>query len=153
MGICRREFAGGLLAGLAARCLTGAARPKLLVILVLEQFRPDYVDSLMPQMGAGGFRKLLDKSAWFPDCRHLASGFTGTALATLATGAWPAQHGVVADSWYDRATKTRVHASDEALLAGTLMSEAAESNCNVSAVALNPMHARLFAGTQKADIY
>ncbi len=153
MGICRREFATGLLAGLAARCLTGAIRPKLLVILVLEQFRSDYVDSLLPQMTPGGFRKLLDKSAWFPDCRHLASGFTSTALATLATGAWPAQHGIVADSWYERATKTRVHASDEALLAGTVMSEAAESNCNVSVVALNPMHARLFAGTQKADFY
>ncbi|MDR3700535.1 MAG: alkaline phosphatase family protein [Candidatus Sulfopaludibacter sp.] len=153
MGICRREFVSGLLAGLAARHLAGAVRPKLLVILVLEQFRPDYVDSLMPQMTAGGFRKLLDKSAWFPDCRHLASGFTSTALATLTTGAWPAQHGIVADSWYERATKTRVHASDEALLAGTLMSEAAESSCNVSAVALNPMHARLFAGTQKADFY
>ncbi len=153
MGICRREFATGLLAGLAARCLPGAIRPKLLVILVLEQFRADYVDSLMPQMTAGGFRKLLDKSAWFPDCRHLASGFTTTALATLATGAWPAQHGIVADSWYDRTTQTRVHASDEELLAGTVMSEAAESNCNVSVVALNPVHARLFAGTQKADFY
>jgi len=153
MGICRREFTAGLIAGLAARCLPGAARPKLLVILVLEQFRPDYIDLLMPQMSPGGFRKLLDKSAVFPDCRHLASGFTSTALATLATGAWPAQHGIVADSWYDRATKTRIHASDETLLAGTVISEAAESNCNVSSVALNPMQARLFAGTQKADFY
>ncbi len=142
-----------MLGGLAASRLTGAVRPKLLVILVLEQFRPDYIDSLLPQFTAGGFRKLLDKGAWFSDCRHLASGFTATALATLSTGAWPAQHGIVADSWYDRTSKSRIRASDEALLASTFPSEAEEAGCNVSVVSLDAGQGRLFAGTPKADFY
>jgi len=154
MGICRREFVGGLLGCVAGRYLHAANRPKLLVIVVLEQCRPDYLDPLQGQMTAGGFRKLLDKGAWYPDCRHLASSFTSTGLATLATGAWPAQHGIVADSWYDRSSRTRIAANDEALRATTVMSEAAsDPRCNVSMVCLNPIHARLFAGTPKADFY
>ena len=155
MDICRRKFTGFLLGGVAGSFLKAAPRPKLLVILVLGQFRPDYFDSLAPQMVPGGFRKLSDKGAWFPDCRHLSSTFTCTGLATLATGAWPAQHGIVADSWYEPAVKTRVRASDEALLATTLISEFIESNQNSSviSVALDGGQARLFAGTSKADIY
>jgi len=153
MGICRREFGRCLLGGLVAHRLRAAPRAKLLLLVVLEQFRPDYLELLMPQMVPGGFRKLSDKGAWFPDCRHLASGFSATGLATLATGAWPAQHGIVADSWYDRAAKIRVRASDEALLATTLMSEAAESGSRIAVVSMEAAHARLFAGTRKANLY
>jgi hypothetical protein len=95
----------------------------------------------------------MEKGAWFPDCRHLASGFSAAGLATLATGAWPAQHGIVADSWYDRVAKARVRASDEALLATTLLYEAAESNTHVSVVSMDAGHARLFAGTPHATLY
>src|ERR1035438_9565907 len=98
MSICRREFAGCLLGALAGRRLYAAARPKLLVLVVLEQCRPDYMESLMSQFVPGGIRKIVEKGAWFPDCRHLASGFSASGLATLATGAWPAEHGIVADS-------------------------------------------------------
>lgn len=107
----------------------------------------------MPQFVPGGLRKIFEKGAWFPDCRHLASGFSATGLATLATGAWPAQHGIVADSWYDPAAKIRVRASDEALLASTLMSEAAESQAHITVVSMDAGHARLFAGTPEASHY
>lgn len=104
-------------------------------------------------MTPGGFRKIYYKGAWFPDCRHLASGFSATSLATLATGAWPAQHGIVADSWYDRASKTRVHASEESLLAETLLADAVESRTRVSVVSMDAAHARIFAGSADADLY
>jgi hypothetical protein len=104
-------------------------------------------------MTPGGFRKIFEKGAHFPDCRHLASGFTATGLANLATGAWPAQHGIVADSWYDRASKTRVAASDEALLATTLLQQVADAGGRVSVVSLEASHARLFAGTPAARSY
>ena len=69
--------------------------------------RQDYWDSAADQFGPGGLRHILLKGAHFPDCRHLASTFSASTLATLATGAWPAQHGIVADSWYDRADAER----------------------------------------------
>src|SRR5438046_711147 len=101
MRICRRQFGASILGGAIGQLRALPARPKLLVLVILEQFRPDYLDAARPQFTAGGFRRLLEKGAFFPDCRHHASTFPATTIATLATGAWPSQHGIVADSWYD----------------------------------------------------
>src|ERR1035437_8506454 len=118
MGICRRYFNLSLLAGASVRLVTGLSpRPKLLVLVVLELMREDFWDSAAAQFGPGGLRRILSKGAHFPDCRHLASSFPASTLATLATGAWPAQHGIVADFWYDRTAASAVPASQEALLA------------------------------------
>jgi len=104
----------------------------------------------------------LEKGAYFPDCRHLASSFPATTIATLATGAWPSQHGVVAGQWYDRAAKKPVPASDEGLLATTLAAQVvAESQNQVGAepqnrvfvVSLNAAYGGLFAGTPGAKRY
>src|SRR5579862_6247860 len=42
MDICRREFGACILAGLTSRLLALPPRPKLLVLVVIEQLRPDY---------------------------------------------------------------------------------------------------------------
>jgi len=75
-----------------------------LVLVVLEQMRQDYWDSAANQFGAGGLKHILLKGAHFPDCRHLASTFSASTLATLATGAYPSRHGMIGNSWYDRET-------------------------------------------------
>jgi len=130
------------------------ARPKLLVLVILDQFRPDYLDSAASSFSAGGFRRLLEKGAYFPDCRHLASTFPASSIATLATGAWPAQHGIAADSWYDRSIRKRVPATDDALLATTLAAQvAATPGTGVTVVSLNDAHGALFAGTPDARLF
>jgi len=154
MSIYRRQFCTGVLGGLAGRLLALPARPKLLVWIVVEQFRPDYLDSATPQLSAGGFRRLIEKGACFPDCRHLASSFPASALATLATGAWPAQHGIVADSWYDPPAGKPIMASDEALLATTLAAQVTgTSHTRVFVVSMGQSQAGLFAGTPDAHRY
>jgi hypothetical protein len=153
MDISRRQFGACILGGLASR-LAAAGRPKLLVFVVLEQFRPDYLDAAGSALSAGGFRRLLEKGANFPECRHLASTFSATTISTIATGAWPAEHGIVADSWFDRAARRSVSASDELLLATTLVSQAAvDPHIRVSIVASDGAHARLFAGSRDANVY
>ena len=128
MPISRRRFTAGALAGVAA-CLPGRlqalrARPKLFVFLIAEQFRQVYLDratGTLPE--AGGFHELMTKGIYYPDCRLAASSFTATGLATLATGAYPSQHGIVADQWYDRKTRGVIKASAELLDATTLADE------------------------------
>jgi hypothetical protein len=155
MRLCRRHFTACLMGGgWASRLLALPPRPKLLVLIVLEQFRPDYVDSVWPQLGSGGLRQILSRGAYFPDCRHLASTFPATALATLSTGAWPAQHGIVAESWYARGSHAVVQASEEGLLATTLADQvAADPHRRVFVVAMNAAHAGLLAGTPQAQVY
>ncbi|MBS1857154.1 MAG: alkaline phosphatase family protein [Acidobacteria bacterium] len=136
--------AGGLAAAGAG---TSANRPKLLVLVVLEQLRPDLLEAISPVLIAGGLRRVLSRGVQFPDCRNLASTFPASSLATLATGAWPAQHGIVADAWYDRTSKAPVRASSEMLLASTFSAEAARAKAHTRAyvVALDSWQAGLFA--------
>jgi hypothetical protein len=139
---------------MAGRLMALPARPKLLVLVIVEQFRPDYLDFAASSLASGGFRRLLDKGAFFPDCRHLASTFPASSIATLATGAWPAQHGIAADSWYDRSIRKAVPASDEALLATSLASQVVAEPANrVTIVSLNEPHGALFAGTPDARLF
>jgi len=155
MDICRRSFGTCVLGGLAGGCaLALQPRPKLLILIVLQQFRPEYLDAAGPQLAAGGLKRLLDKGAWFPDCRHAASTFPGTTLATLATGCWPSEHGIVAESWYDRPSGRPVAASSEALLATTLCAQvAAEPRTRVAVISLDGPQGCLFAGTPQASVY
>jgi len=96
----------------------------------------------------------MEHGAYFPDCRHAASAFTSTGIATLATGAWPAQHGIVAESWYDTVAKRPVPASEEALLATTLAAEiAADSRNRVYVIAMDRSAAALFAGSPDAGLF
>src|SRR5437588_9883276 len=114
MGVCRRQFVRSLAGGVAAAVVGRAIiRPKLLVLVVLEQFRQDYLDRIFLRLDVGGLRRAVYRGAHFPDCRHLASTFPASSVATLATGAWPSQHGIVADRWFDRASKAQVRASSE----------------------------------------
>jgi hypothetical protein len=147
-------FGAALLGGAASLALRGIPRPKLLVLLVLEQFRVDFFNSLLPVLISGGFRRLTERGAFFPDCRHAASTFPATTIATLATGAWPAQHGIVADSWYDRAAKRVIPANEEALAATTLAAQAAaEPDSRVYVIADSAVQAGIFAGAPEARIF
>ena len=152
MPICRRHFNLSLLGGASARLVKGLSpKPKLLVLVLLEQMRQDYLDSVAGQFGHGGLRRILLNGAHFPDCRHLASSFSASSIATLATGAWPAQHGIVADSWYDRAGRSAVRASQEALLATTLTAQvAAEPDTRTFVIGMDAAQSSLFAGTPEA---
>ena len=46
------------------------ARPKLIVVIVIDQFRGDYLERYRDQFGGGGFRVFLDRGAYFTDCNY-----------------------------------------------------------------------------------
>src|ERR1700691_5883271 len=100
--ITRRRFGARVAGSLgAARLFAIPPRPKLFVLLAAEQFRSDYLTRFSNLFGPGGFRRLIEEGAYLPDCRMSASSFSSSGLATIATGAWPQAHGVVAESWYE----------------------------------------------------
>src|SRR4051812_28067990 len=154
MNICRRKFGEFMMAGLAANLLAAPTRPKLLVLVVLDHLSANYLYEIRSQLAPGGLRRMLEKGAWFPDCRNLSSTFPMSSLATLATGAWPSQHGIVADTWFDRETSQQVSASDEVLTATTLVSQiATENRSRITVVALDETKGMLFAGTPDARLF
>jgi len=84
------------------------ARPKLVVLLVVDQMRGDYVDKFLPQW-TGGLRRLVEEGAWFRDAAYpYAATETCPGHATISTGALPASHAIVANAWWDRETQKMV---------------------------------------------
>ncbi|HZZ81950.1 MAG TPA: alkaline phosphatase family protein [Gemmataceae bacterium] len=79
-------------------------RPKLVVLVVFDQMRGDYVKKWQPLFGEGGFKRLQTEGAWYSNC-HYPYAYTLTAAGhtSLVTGTTPSVHGVIANDWYDRA--------------------------------------------------
>lgn len=83
-------------------------RPKLVVMLVVDQMRGDYVDKFKGQW-TGGLKRLVDEGAWFRDAAYpYAATETCVGHATISTGALPATHGMIANAWWDREAQKMV---------------------------------------------
>jgi len=83
-----------------------SSSPRLVVILSVDQMRTDYLTRYWNKFQAGGFKKLVNEGAICSNAQlnlHIQKNSTGTA--TLFTGTFPATHGIVNDSWYDRLKK------------------------------------------------
>src|SRR5215472_9617872 len=63
--ICRRQFGACILAALARPTFALPPRPKLLVLLVLELMRPDFLDAVWSRVGVRGLRRLVENGAYF----------------------------------------------------------------------------------------
>ena len=83
--------------------------PKLIVVIVIDQFRGDYLERYRDQFGDAGFGFLLDHGAYFPDCNYkYANTRTAPGHSTLFTGAYTNGHGIVANEWWDQKKKRMV---------------------------------------------
>jgi hypothetical protein len=90
------------------------AHPKLVVVIVIDQFRGDYLERYHDQFGEGGFRLLLDHGANFTDCNYdYANTRTAPGHATLFTGAYSNGHGIAANEWWDPKKKRIVTAVED----------------------------------------
>jgi predicted AlkP superfamily pyrophosphatase or phosphodiesterase len=90
-------------------------KPKLVVAIIVDQFRYDYM-SRFDSVYRDGLRKLHDTGAFFTDA-HEAHFPTVTAVghAAFLTGSIPAIDGIVGNEWFDRETgKTVTSVSDDA---------------------------------------
>ncbi|MBX9628538.1 MAG: alkaline phosphatase family protein [Gemmataceae bacterium] len=83
---------------------------KLVVLLIFDQMRGDYLARWASAFGPDGFERLKREGVWFADC-HLpyACTSTGPGHASLVAGAPPSVHGIVENDWYDRKDAARVY--------------------------------------------
>jgi predicted AlkP superfamily pyrophosphatase or phosphodiesterase len=83
-------------------------QPKLVLLVVIDQFRYDYLTRFRDQY-SGGFDKLLTSGAVFENA-NLDHYPTVTAIghATTLSGATPALSGIIGNDWYDREEQKRV---------------------------------------------
>ena len=82
---------------------TSFEKPRLIVGIVIEQMRSDYIARFWDKFSEGGFKRLIHEGAW---CRNASYNYfhtqTAVGYATIYTGSMPSTHGIVGDEWYDR---------------------------------------------------
>jgi hypothetical protein len=79
-----------------------ADSPKLMVLLVVDQFRTDYLDRYGPHW-TGGLKRLIQEGAWYTNAAYpYLHTVTCAGHATLGTGRFPRSHGIIMNSWFDR---------------------------------------------------
>jgi hypothetical protein len=94
-----------------ARASAYDAKPKLVVILVIDQFRGDYLDRYREDFKTeDGFNLFLKKGAYFPECYYeYANTETAPGHSSIATGAYSNGHNIANNQWWDL-TRTTTHA-------------------------------------------
>src|SRR4051812_36701559 len=85
-------------------------RPKLVVVLVVDQFRGDYLtrfrSRFLPAKGKdgklGGYNYLISSGAYFPFAEYdVLQNMTGPGHSMILSGSYPYQNGIPLNNWYD----------------------------------------------------
>src|SRR5687768_9644739 len=97
-----------VLGALAMTAAPETKKPKLVVVITIDQFRYDYLTRFRSSY-KGGLARFLDRGAVFTNAfyEHFPT-VTAIGHATLLTGALPSVSGIVGNGWYDRESGKQV---------------------------------------------
>src|ERR1043166_819032 len=88
---------------------TQPKRPRLVLLIVVDQFRYDYLERFGDLFGPNGLKRLLsDGASWTQSNYDHIPTYTAPGHATMLTGAYPAETGIVGNEWPDRSTGKNV---------------------------------------------
>jgi predicted AlkP superfamily pyrophosphatase or phosphodiesterase len=78
-------------------------RPRLVVGIVVDQMRQEYLYRYYEKFGNGGFRRLMNEGFMLKNAHYnYAPTVTGPGHASVYTGTTPALHGIIGNEWYDK---------------------------------------------------
>ncbi len=87
-----------------------AQKPKLVVGIVIDQMRYDYLEKFKSGFGKGGFNRLLSQGRNYSQCHiNYFPTYTAPGHASIYTGTTPAVHGIVANEWFERKTNDTMY--------------------------------------------
>ncbi len=99
-------------------CLSQNQKPKLVVGIVVDQMRYDYLTRFESKYGEGGFKRMINEGF---NCKNNHFNYiptkTGPGHASVFTGTTPKYHGVIGNYWYDKEEKEMVYcAGDDSVM-------------------------------------
>ncbi|KAA1244489.1 alkaline phosphatase PafA [Aquimarina sp. RZ0] len=90
------------------------ANPKLVVGVVVDQMRYDYLTRFYNRFGEGGFKRMMREGY---NCKNnhfnYVPTYTGPGHASIFTGTTPKNHGVISNYWYDKFSKKVVYCASD----------------------------------------
>lgn len=91
-----------------------AQQPKLVVGIVVDQMRYDYLFRFSEKYGKGGFKRLLNEGFLCKNAQYnYVPTYTGPGHASIYTGTSPAIHGIAANEWFDKKTKKEIYCTQD----------------------------------------
>jgi len=89
-------------------------KPKLVVGIVVDQMRYDYIYRFWDDFGDEGFKKLINEGHFFRNCQFgYVPTYTGPGHASIYTGTTPSVHGIIANDWYDKKSESFLYCTGD----------------------------------------
>lgn len=89
-------------------------KPKLVVGIVVDQMRYDYVYRFWNQFGDNGFKKLVNEGYFLRNTHYnYTPTYTGPGHASIFTGTTPSVHGIIGNNWYNKADGLSVYCAGD----------------------------------------
>ncbi|WP_282044185.1 alkaline phosphatase PafA [Winogradskyella flava] len=89
-------------------------KPKLVVGIVVDQMRYDYLTRFASKFGEGGFKRMIREGF---NCKNnhfnYVPTYTGPGHASVYTGTTPKYHGIISNNWYDKDIKETVYCAQD----------------------------------------
>src|SRR5690606_7692370 len=93
------------------------AKPKLVVGIVVDQMRYDYLDRYWNKFGENGFKKLINNGF---NCKNTHYNYmptyTGPGHASIYTGTTPENHGIIANDWFNKKTGEYLYCAEDTMV-------------------------------------
>jgi len=89
-------------------------QPKLVVGIVVDQMRYDYLTRFWEKFSENGFKKLVNNGF---NCEqthfNYMPTYTAPGHASIYTGTTPTNHGIIANNWYDKTNKAKTYCTSD----------------------------------------
>jgi predicted AlkP superfamily pyrophosphatase or phosphodiesterase len=104
------------------QCYGSFQKPKLIVTIVIDQFRSDYLTrfeskflpAVQKNKKLGGFQYLMTRGAYYPQGQYdILQSMTAPGHATILTGSYPYQAGIPINSWFDRDQNKMIYCTED----------------------------------------
>lgn len=90
-------------------------KPKLIVGIVVDQMRYDYITRYWNKFGENGFKKLVKEGFNCSNTHYnYVPTYTGPGHTSIYTGTTPASHGIISNSWYSRSAGREIYVTEDA---------------------------------------
>lgn len=90
------------------------AKPQLVVGVVIDQMRPDYIYRYWNKFSEGGFKRLIREGFFCKNTHYnYVPTYTAPGHASIYTGTTPSAHGIIGNNWFDKNTKQNIYCVED----------------------------------------
>lgn len=103
--------------------------PSLVVNVIIDQLRTDYLEAFAPLYGENGFLRLMEKGRMYTQAEYpFSSPDRASSIACLMSGTTPYENGIVGERWLDRQSLVPIFCVDDPAFEGHLTSDKSSPN-------------------------